>query len=281
MVVRVVQQLNQKYINTIVKKALNEDLKPYGDITTNLINFKNKKTKAKIIAKQNGVIAGLDLCKAAFKLIGKETIFIKKVKDGSKVKNNKVIAVIKAKTKTILNAERTALNFLNHISGIATLTYQFTQKVNKKTKICCTRKTTPNLRLLEKYAVKKGGGHNHRYNLSDEILIKDNHISAEFNLRNLVKRAVKTKKNVTVEIENLKQLNQVKGIRFKRILFDNMSIKQLKRCLKICKNKYETEYSGNASLRNVKKISNSGINRISVGAITHSSKSFDSSLLFS
>ena len=275
------QQLNQKYINTIVKKALNEDLKPYGDITTNLINFKNKKTKAKIIAKQNGVIAGLDLCKAAFKLIGKETIFIKKVKDGSKVKNNKVIAVIKAKTKTILNAERTALNFLNHISGIATLTYQFTQKVNKKTKICCTRKTTPNLRLLEKYAVKKGGGHNHRYNLSDEILIKDNHISAEFNLRNLVKRAVKTKKNVTVEIENLKQLNQVKGIRFKRILFDNMSIKQLKRCLKICKNKYETEYSGNASLRNVKKISNSGINRISVGAITHSSKSFDSSLLFS
>ena len=275
------QQLNQKYINTIVKKALNEDLKPYGDITTNLINFKNKKTKAKIIAKQNGVIAGLDLCKAAFKLIGKETIFIKKVKDGSKVKNNKVIAVIKAKTKTILNAERTALNFLNHISGIATLTYQFTQKVNKKTKICCTRKTTPNLRLLEKYAVKKGGGHNHRYNLSDEIFIKDNHISAEFNLRNLVKRAVKTKKNVTVEIENLKQLNQVKGIRFKRILFDNMSIKQLKRCLQICKNKYETDYSGNASLRNVKKISNSGINRISVGAITHSSKSFDSSLLFS
>ena len=105
---------------------------------------------------------------------------------------------------------------LNHASGIATLTHRFKQRINKKTKICCTRKTTPNLRLLEKYAVKKGGGHNHRYNLSDEILIKDNHISAEFNLRNLVKRAVKTKKNVTVEIENLKQLNQVKGIRFKR-----------------------------------------------------------------
>ena len=269
----------QKYINTIVKKALDEDLKPHGDITTNLISFKNKKTKAQIIAKQNGVIAGLDFCKAAFKLVGKETIFMSKVKDGAKVKKNKVIAEIKAKTKTILIAERTALNFLNHTSGIATLTNQFKQKVNKKTKICCTRKTTPNLRLLEKYAVKKGGGHNHRYNLSDEILIKDNHISSEENLRDLVRKAIKTKKIVTVEIENLKQLNQVIGLKFKRILFDNISIKQLRKCLKLCKNKYETEYSGNANLKNIKKISNTGINRISIGAITHSPKSFDTSLL--
>ena len=159
--------INQNYINSIVKQALKEDLKPFGDITTKLISFKNKSIKAKIIAKQNGVIAGLDFCKTAFKLIGKETIFINKVRDGSKIKKNKVIAEIKAKTKTILIAERTALNFLNHASGIATLTNQFTQKINKKTKICCTRKTTPNLRILEKYAVKKGGGHNHRYNLSD------------------------------------------------------------------------------------------------------------------
>jgi nicotinate-nucleotide pyrophosphorylase (carboxylating) len=276
-----VQKINQIYINSIVKKALDEDLKPKGDITTNLISFKNKKTTAKIIAKQNGVIAGLDFSRAAFKLVDKETIFIRKVKDGFKVKKNKVIAEIKAKTKTILVAERTALNFLNHASGIATLTYQFKQKANKKTKICCTRKTTPNLRLLEKYAVKKGGGFNHRYNLSDEILIKDNHISSEENLEKLVKKAIKTKKIVTVEIENLKQLKQVIGLKFKRILFDNMNTKQLKKCLKICKNKYETEYSGNANLKNIKKISNTGINRISVGAITHSSKSFDSSLLFS
>ena len=269
----------QKYINTIVKNALDEDLKPHGDITTNLISFKDKKAKAQIIAKQNGIIAGLDFCKAAFKLVGKETIFIRKIKDGSKVKKNKVIAEIKAKTKTILVAERTALNFLNHASGIASLTYQFKQKVNKKTKICCTRKTTPNLRLLEKYAVKKGGGHNHRYNLSDEILIKDNHISAEDSLKNLVKKAIKTKKIVTVEIENLKQLNQVLGLKFERILFDNMNIKQLRKCLKICKNKYETEYSGNADLKNIKKISNTGINRISVGTITHSAKSFDTSLV--
>ena len=277
MVVRSVQ----KYINTIVKKALDEYLKPHGDITTNLISFKNKKAKAQIIAKQNGIIAGLDFCKTAFKLIGKEAIFISKVKDGSKVKKNKVIAEIKAKTKTILIAERTALNFLNHASGIATLTYQFKQKVNKKTNICCTRKTTPNLRILEKYAVKKGGGFNHRFNLSDEILIKDNHISAEENLRVLVKKAIKTKKIVTVEIENFKQLNQVLGLKFKRILFDNMNTKQLSKCIKLCRNNYETEYSGNADLKNIKKISDTGINRISVGTITHSAKSFDTSLLFS
>ena len=272
-------KVNQNYISSVVKQALKEDLRPNGDITTELIRFKNKKIKAKIIAKQNGVIAGLDFCKTAFKLIGKETIFINKVRDGSKIKKNKVIAEIKAKTKTILIAERTALNFLSHASGVATLTNQFTQKVKKKTKICCTRKTTPNLRLLEKYAVKKGGGHNHRYNLSDEILIKDNHISAEENLRDLVKKAIKTKKIVTVEIENLKQLNQVLGLKFKRILFDNMSTKQLRKCLKLCKNKYETEYSGNADLKNIKKISNTGINRISVGAITHSAESFDTSLV--
>ena len=273
-------KINQNYINSVVKEALKEDLRPNGDITTELISFKNKKIKAKIIAKQNGVIAGLDFCRAAFKLVGKESIFTSKVKDGSRVKKNKIIAEIKAKTKTILIAERTALNFLNHASGIASLTNQFVQKVSKKTKICCTRKTTPNLRLLEKYAVKKGGGHNHRYNLSDEILIKDNHISAEENLRDLVKKAIKTKKIVTVEIENFKQLNQVLGLKFKRILFDNMNTKQLRKCLKLCKNKYETEYSGNADLKSIKKISNTEINRISVGAITHSAKSFDTSLLF-
>ena len=271
-------KINQKYINSVVKKALEEDLKPRGDITTNLISLKNKKLNAKIISKPNCVVAGINFCKAAFKIIGKETIFKSKVRDGTKIKKNKVIAEIKAKTKTILIAERTALNFLNHASGIATLTNRYVNKVDKKTKICCTRKTTPNLRLLEKYAVKKGGGYNHRYNLSDEILIKDNHINAENNLKKLIKKAIKTKKIITVEIENSKQLNQVLGIKFKRILFDNMSPKQLKKCLKICKNKYETEYSGNATLKNIKKISNTGINRISVGAITHSAKSFDVSL---
>ena len=272
------QKLNQKYINSVVKKALEEDLNPRGDITTNLISLKNKKSKAKIIAKQNGVIAGLDFCKAAFKLIEKEANFKTKIGDGKKVKKNKIIAEIKAKTKTILMAERTALNFLNHASGIATLTNLYVNKANKKTKICCTRKTTPNLRLLEKYAVKKGGGYNHRFNLSDEILIKDNHISAEENLKKLVKKAIKTKKIITVEIENIKQLNQILGLKFNRLLFDNMNKKQLRKCLKICKNRYETEYSGNSNLKNIKEISNTGVNRVSVGNITHSSKYFDTSL---
>ena len=259
---------------------MEEDLKPRGDITTNLISLKNKKLKAKIISKQNGVVAGINFCKAAFKIIGKETIFKSKVRDGTKIKKNKVIAEIKAKTKTILIAERTALNFLNHASGIATLTNQYVKKVNKKTKICCTRKTTPNLRLLEKYAVKQGGGYNHRFNLSDEILIKDNHIEAENNLKKLVNKAIKTKKIVTVEIEHLNQLYQVLGLKFKRILFDNMSTVQIKKCLKLCKKRYQTEYSGNATLKNIKRISNMGVNRISVGAITHSFKSFDANLSF-
>ena len=273
------QKINQKYISSVVKKALDEDLKPMGDITTKLIKFSNKKIKAKIIAKQSGVIAGIDFCKQAFKLVGKETIFKSKIIDGKSVKKNKVIAEIFANTKTILTAERTALNFLNHASGIATITNSFVEKVGKKTKICCTRKTTPNLRLLEKYAVKKGGGFNHRYNLSDEILIKDNHIKAARDIKKLVLQASKSKKVVTVEIENIAQLKKILGLKFKRILFDNMNISQLKKCLKLCNQKYETEYSGNANLGNIKKISRTGINRISVGTITHSSKTFDTSLL--
>lgn len=275
------QKINQKYISSVVKKALDEDLRPMGDITTKLIKFSNKKIKAKIIAKQNGVIAGIAFCKQAFKLIGKESIFKSKIKDGKSVKKNKVIAEILANTKTILTAERTALNFLNHASGIATTTNNFVNKVGKKTKICCTRKTTPNLRLLEKYAVKQGGGFNHRYNLSDEVLIKDNHIKAAKDLKKLVSRASKSKKVVTVEIESMSQLKKILGLRIKRILFDNMSIPQLKKCLKLCGKKYETEYSGNASLKNIKKISKTGVNRISVGSITHSPNSFDTSLLLS
>jgi nicotinate-nucleotide pyrophosphorylase (carboxylating) len=275
----VVSKVNQNYINSIVKQALNEDLRPSGDITTQLINFRDKKAKAKIIAKQNGIIAGLDFCKAAFKNIGKECVFSKKINDGSKVKKGKVIATVIAKTKTILTAERTALNFLSHASGIATLTNEFVNRSNKRIKICCTRKTTPNLRLLEKYAVQKGGGFNHRFNLSDEIMIKDNHINAETNLNAFVKKAMKTKKIITVEIESVSQLKQVLGLKFNRILFDNMSLPVLRKCLKLCANRYETEYSGNVNLKNVKKISNTRVNRISIGSITHSAKTFDFTLM--
>ena len=273
------QKINQKYINNLVFKALEEDLKPNGDITTKLLNSKNKIVQAKIISKQSGIISGINFCKAAFKLLERKSKFLQRIKDGKKVKKNQVIAEITAKTKTILIAERTALNFLNHASGISTITNQYVSKVKNKTKICCTRKTTPNLRLLEKYAVRKGGGYNHRYNLSDEVLIKENHFKSETSLRNIIKKSLKTKKKVTVEIENLRQLNNVLGLKFNRILFDNVSLAQLKKYLKICKDKYETEYSGNANLKNITKISKTGVNRISVGSITHSAKSFDSSLL--
>ena len=273
------QKINQKYINNLVLKALEEDLKPNGDITTKLLNSKSKIVQAKIISKQSGIISGINFCKAAFKLLERKSKFLQRIKDGKKVKRNQIIAEITAKTKTILIAERTALNFLNHASGISTITNQYVSKVKNKTKICCTRKTTPNLRLLEKYAVRKGGGYNHRYNLSDEVLIKENHFKSEISLRNIIKKSLKTKKKVTVEIENLRQLNNVLGLKFNRILFDNVSLAQLKKYLKICKGKYETEYSGNANLKNITKISKTGVNRISVGSITHSAKSFDSSLL--
>ena len=273
------QKINQKYINNLVLKALEEDLKPNGDITTKLLNSKNKIVQAKIISKQSGIISGINFCKAAFKLLERKSKFLQRIKDGKKVKRNQIIAEITAKTKTILIAERTALNFLNHASGISTITNQYVSKVKNKTKICCTRKTTPNLRLLEKYAVRKGGGYNHRYNLSDEMLIKENHFKSETSLRNIIKKSLKTKKKVTVEIENSRQLNNVLGLKFNRILFDNVSLAQLKKYLKICKGKYETEYSGNANLKNITKISKTGVNRISVGSITHSAKSFDSSLL--
>jgi len=274
-----VQKINQKYINRVVKDALKEDLRPNGDITTKLLNSKNKIVKAKIISKQNGIVSGIDFCKAAFKLLEKKSKFLSRIKDGKKIKKNQIIAEITAKIKTILIAERTALNFLNHASGISTITGQYVGKVKNKTKICCTRKTTPNLRLFEKYAVKKGGGYNHRYNLSDEVLIKENHFKSNSSLRNIIKKSLKTKKKVTVEIENLSQLNNVLGLKFNRILFDNVSLAQLKKYLKICNGKYETEYSGNANLKNITKISMTGVNRISVGSITHSAKSFDSSLL--
>ena len=273
------QKINQKYINNLVLKALEEDLKPNGDITTKLLNSRNKIVQAKIISKQSGIISGINFCKAAFKLLERKSKFLQRIKDGKKVKRNQIIAEITAKTKTILIAERTALNFLNHASGISTITNQYVSKVKNKTKICCTRKTTPNLRLLEKYAVRKGGGYNHRYNLSDEVLIKENHFKSETSLRNIIKKSLKTKKKVTVEIENLRQLNNVLDLKFNRILFDNVSLAQLKKYLKICKGKYETEYSGNANLKNITKISKTGVNRISVGSITHSAKSFDSSLL--
>ena len=256
---------------------MSEDLRPAGDITTRLIK-NNKKIKAKIISNENCIIGGLNFAKETFKYSDRKIVFKTKTKDGNKIKKGKVIATIYGKSKAILKSERVALNFLSLISGVATKTKKFVDKVKgKKCKICCTRKTAPNLRSIQKYGVKLGGGINHRFNLSDEILIKDNHIAIDGNIHKLVKRAIKNRKGkkITVEVDNLSQLKKIIGLKFNRILFDNMNKKNIKKGINIVKNKYETEASGGISLKNVRKIASTGINRISIGQITHSAPSIN------
>ena len=269
-------KLTDTFIKDRVKLALTEDLFPNGDITSSLLEDK-KIINAKLISNQKAVIAGIQFVKQTFFQVDSKIKFIVKKKDGSLVKKNTLIATIKGKANSILIAERVALNFLSHISGIATKTNNFVKKVNKKTKICCTRKTIPNLRVIQKYAVKLGGGENHRFNLSDEFLIKDNHIAANKNIREIIKKAIKLKKGkkITVEIDNLNQLKKIVGLKFDRVLFDNMNIKSLRDGIKISKKYYETEASGNITLKTVKNISKTGVNRISVGSITHSAPALD------
>jgi nicotinate-nucleotide pyrophosphorylase len=268
-------KLSETFIKDRVKLALTEDLYPLGDITSNFLN-NNKIIEGKIISNQKAVVAGLQFAKESFKQVDKKIKFILKKKDGSKIKKNSVIAVIKGKANSIMIAERVALNFLSHISGIATKTNQFVKLAGKNCKICCTRKTLPNYRVIQKYAVKLGGGTNHRFNLSDEYLIKDNHI-ASADLRELVSLAIKNKrgKKITVEVDSLKQLKKIIGLKFNTILFDNMSIKNLRIGVKLVKKYYETEASGNINIKNVKTVAATGVNRISVGSITHSAPAID------
>ena len=268
-------KLSEAFIKDRVKLALTEDLYPYGDITSKLLK-NNKIIEAKIISNQKAVVAGILFAKYSFNQIDKKIKFVLKKKDGSSVEKNTVIATVKGKANSILVAERVALNFLSHISGIATKTNNFVKIVGKKCKICCTRKTLPNYRVIQKYAVKLGGGTNHRFNLSDEFLIKDNHVSSS-NLRELVSLAIKNKrgKKITVEIDNLKQLRNIIGLKFDTILFDNMNVKNLRKGVKLVKKYYETEASGNISFKNIKSVAQTGVNRISIGSITHSAPAID------
>ena len=268
-------KLSKDFIRNTVKRALNEDLYPSGDITSNLVK-NNKVIKVKLVANQNAIIGGLLFAKHAFDLVDNKIKFIIKKKDGSTVKKGSLVAVIEGKAQNILVAERVALNFLSHISGIASKTNEFVKLAGKKCKICCTRKTIPNMRVIQKYAVKLGGGTNHRFNLSDEFLIKDNHIASS-NIKSLVSLAIKNKKGrkITVEVDNLKQLNEIVGLKFNTILFDNMSLKNLREGVKIAKMYYETEASGNINLKTVKGVAKTGVNRISVGSITHSAAAID------
>jgi nicotinate-nucleotide pyrophosphorylase (carboxylating) len=264
----------------LVKQAMSEDLYPLGDITTQLLK-NNKKITAKIIANEDCVVGGLNFVKETFKYSDKRIIIKFKTKDGRKINKGKIVAEIHGKAKSILKSERVALNFLSLISGVATITKKFVIKVkDKPCKICCTRKTFPGLRLIQKYGVKLGGGFNHRFNLSDEILIKDNHISIEKNINDLVKRAIKSNKGkkITVEVDNLNQLKQIMGLKFHRILFDNMNLKTLKAGVKLSNKFYETEASGGVTLKNVRKIASTGVKRISIGQITHSAPAINFNL---
>ena len=268
-------KLSKYYIKNKVKLALNEDLYPNGDITSSLV--KNSKViKIKLISNQQAVIAGLEFVKQTFKLIDNKIKFIIKKKEGSIVKKNDVVATIEGRAENILIGERVALNFLSHISGIATKTNQFVKLANKKTKICCTRKTIPTLRVIQKYAVTLGGGTNHRFNLSDEFLIKDNHIASS-DIKTLVSLAIKNKKGrkITVEVDNLNQLKKIMGLKFNTVLFDNMNNKTLKAGVRMVKKHYETEASGNVNLKSIKKIAATGVDRVSIGSITHSVPAID------
>ena len=267
--------LSKNFIKNACKLALNEDLFPSGDITSSLLNNKTKR-KVKLISNQSGVIAGLEFAKQTFKLIDKKIKFHVKKKEGSNIQKGSVIAIIEGNIKNILTGERVALNFLSHLSGVATITNKFVKKTGKKCKVCCTRKTIPNQRVIQKYAVRLGGGTNHRFNLSEEFLIKDNHI-ASMNIIKLIQLAIRKKNNkkITVEVDNLNQLKKIIGLKFDRILFDNMSPKILSKGVKLSKKRYETEASGGITLKNVKIIANTGVDRISIGLLTHSINSLD------
>ena len=264
-------QLSKNFIRSTCKLALNEDLYPSGDITTNLLN-NNSISKVNLISNEKGIIGGLEFAKQTFNLLDRNIKFHIKKKEGFKVNKGSIIAVIEGKIKSILIGERVALNFLSHISGIATKTNKFVKKVGKKTKICCTRKTIPNLRVVQKYAVKLGGGTNHRFNLSDEFLIKDNHLASSKKFEEIVKKAIKNKKKkkITVEVDTLKQFKRIKGLNFNTVLFDNMSPKNLKVAIKHANGKYETEASGGITLKNVKNLAATKVDRISVCELTHS-----------
>ena len=273
-------KLSENFIRGTVKLALNEDLYPFGDITSDLIK-ENSIVNAKLISNQDAVIGGLSFAKHAFSLIDKKIKFLVKKRDGNYIKKKTILATIQGNARNILIAERVALNFLSHISGIATKTNQFVKLAKKGCKICCTRKTIPNLRVIQKYAVKLGGGVNHRFNLSDEFLIKDNHIASS-NIKRLVSLAIKNKrrKKITVEIDNLKQLKDIIGLKFDTVLFDNMNLKNLRTGVRLAKKYYETEASGNVSLKTIKSISETGVDRISVGSMTHSAPAIDFKLEF-
>jgi len=255
---------------------------PNGDITTMLAISNKEKIHAQITSKEQGVLCGIELSKKVFLAVDSKLKIKTKFKDGNKIKKNQTIMSIFGKKSSILKAERTALNFLGFATGIATKTNRLVLKIKKfKTKVCCTRKTIPNLRDLQKYAVILGGGINNRMNLSEEIFIKDNHLASSNNIASLIKKVIqknKSKKIITVEVDTLTQLKIIKDLKIDRILFDNMNPAQIIAGIKMLSKKIQTEASGNINEKNIISYAKSGVQRISMGALTHTISNFDFSL---
>lgn len=266
-------------LQPLVDAALREDLGRGGDITTNAIIPANQKWKGALVARQSGVIAGLDCSRLAFHQMDSAIRFKVKKPDGSEVKPKDVIATIEGPARAIITGERVALNFLGHLSGIATATHNLVKAVKPhKARICCTRKTTPGLRALEKYAVRAGGGANHRFGLDDAVLIKDNHIAVAGSVREAVMRARKSVGHlvkVELEVDTLQQLQEALSLPIDAVLLDNMTPAQLKKAVAMVKGKFVTEASGRVTLDTVKGIAASGVDMISVGWITHSAPVLD------
>ena len=273
-------EINYEIVDKIITDALNEDM-PNGDVTTDNLIPKNHQSKAMLIAKEDGVISGLMIVERVFKLVGGNVNIIFNKFDGDLVKTYDVIATISGDTKTILKGERVALNLLQRMSGIATITNKFVNEVEANTKILDTRKTTPNLRYLEKLAVNHGGGVNHRYSLSDMVMIKDNHIDACGSITKAVE-TIRPKVNckIEVEVETLEQFKEALNTQCDIIMLDNMSLDLMQECVKLNNHKKKLEASGNMILSRVKEVSHIGVDFISVGALTHSVKALDISLKF-
>jgi nicotinate-nucleotide pyrophosphorylase (carboxylating) len=269
-------------VERAVTAALEEDLGSAGDITTDAIVPAGAQDNARVVARKLGVVAGLDLAEAAFRALDPGARFTRLVEDGGKVEASGTIARISAKTRALLTGERTALNFLNRLSGIATLTSAYVAAVEGTgARIACTRKTTPSLRALEKYAVRAGGGVNHRFGLYDAVLVKDNHIAASgglANALNMLRARTGHLVKIEVEVDTLDQLEEALHFPIDAVLLDNMDVKMLKKAVALVKGRVVTEASGGVTLENVREVAMTGVEVISVGALTHAARSLDSSL---
>ncbi len=274
----------ESILQSALQAAFAEDMGGYGDITTLSTIDPAHRSTAHIVTRQEGVIAGMEIARAAFRFLDDTIDFKLHVQDGAKVSKDQRLATVSGQTGAILGAERVALNFVGHLSGIATLTREFVDKINGSgAKICCTRKTTPLLRAFEKYAVRAGGGHNHRFNLSDAVLIKDNHIAANGDVEKTVAAAKKSMGHmvkISVEVDRLDQIEPAIAGGADVILLDNMNPAQLRQAVGIIAGRTVAEASGGVNLQTVADISKTGVEFISVGKITHSAPWLDIGLDF-